>query len=47
MKMRRVGIIEVVDGEIHVRVRSVVPGLVLKKAVMLDGTGDIDGVVRL
>ena len=47
VKMRRVGIIEVMDGEIHVRVRAVVPGLVLQKAVMLDGTGDIDGVVRL
>lgn len=47
VKMRGVGIIEVMDGEIHVRVRAVVPGLVLQKAVMLDGTGDIDGVVRL
>ena len=47
VKMRRVGIIEVMDGEIHVRVRAVIPGLVLQKPVMLDGTGDIDGVVRL
>ena len=47
VKMRRVGIIEVMDGEIHVRVRTVVPGLVLQETVMLDGTGDIDGVIRL
>ena len=47
MKMRRVRVIEVMDGEIHIRVRAVVPRGVLQKTVMPDGTGDIDGVVRL
>ena len=47
VKVRRVRVIEVMDGEIHIRVRAVVPRLVLQETVMPDGTGDIDGVVCL
>ena len=47
VKVRRVGVVEVMDGEIHIRVRAVVPRLVLQETVMPDGTGDIDGVIRL